>query len=461
MKKTVIALALVALALPLVAQKQAPPAPGAPRPFNLPQPREFTLANGMEVTLVQWGTVPKARVELAVRTGNIDEDANEVWLADLTGDLMEEGTATRTATQIAQEAARMGGSVELIVGADATEIAGDVLSENADDVVGLIADIVRNPRFPESELARLKGDRLRMLSIARTQPQQLAQEKFRQTLYPNHPYGRLFPTETMLQGYTLDQIRNFYAENFGAARSHIYVAGMFDEAAVEAAIRQAFDGWAAGPAMAPRPPQPVTARSFSLVERPGAVQSTIYVGIPTANPSHQDWVTLQVMNTMLGGYFSSRMTANLREQKGYTYSPFSQLSSRPGDAYWVQVADVTTNVTGPSLKEIFYEIDRLQDQPPSAEELRATQNYMAGSFTLQNSTRTGIINQLQFLEMHGLEPEYLRNYVQRVYQVTPQDVQLMAQRHLDDQKMAVVVVGDRAQIAEQVRPYERPVRAKQ
>jgi zinc protease len=451
--KMMMVAAIVAAALSVQAQKQAPPTAGPAKNFNLPTPREFTLPNGMEVTLVQWGTIPKARVELNIATGNVSEGPNEVWLADLTGDLIEEGTSTRTATQVAEEAARMGGAVDLAVAADATEIFGDVLSENADDLVRLIADVVRNPRLPESELARLKADRQRQLAIARSTPQQLALEKFRSVLYPNHPYGRLFPTNEMLGGYTIQQVRDFYAKNYGAARAHLYVAGRFDEAAVEQAVRSAFGDWAAGSPAVTNPPKPVTARSFNLVERPGAVQSTLYVGLPTIDPSQTDFVTLAVANTLLGGYFSSRMTANLREAKGYTYSPFSQLSSRYRDSYWAQVADVTTNVTGASLKEIFYEIDRLQAEPPTAAELRATQNYLAGTFTLQNSSRAGIINQLQFLKLHGLSPDYLRTYVQRVYAVTPADVQRMAQRYFDDSKMAIVVVGDPAQISEQVKPY--------
>ena len=202
-------------------------------------------------------------------------------------------------------------------------------------------------------------------------------------LYAGHAYGRLFPSEAALQGYTLAQVRGFYAANFGAARAHIYVVGKFAPAEMEKAIRDAFSGWAAGPAPALTPPQPQSVRGVHLVDRPGAVQSTLIVGMPVIDPSQPDYVPLVVTNTLLGGYFSSRMTANLREQKGYTYSPFSQLSSRRRDTYWAQNADVTTAVTGPSLKEIFAEIDRLQAEPPTAEELQAVKNYAAGTFVLQ------------------------------------------------------------------------------
>jgi zinc protease len=347
----------------------------------------------------------------------------------------------------------MGGALDITVAADTTEIATDVLSEFGPQAVSLVADVARNPKFPSSELARLETDKLRDLAIAKTNPQQLALEKFRSVLYAGHAYGRLFPSEAALQGYTLAQVRGFYAANFGAARAHIYVVGKFAPAAMEKAIRDAFSGWSAGPAPALTPPHPKSARGVHLVDRPGAVQSTLVVGMPVIDPTQPDYVPLVVTNTLLGGYFSSRMTANLREQKGYTYSPFSQLSSRRRDTYWAQNADVTTAVTGPSLKEIFAEIDRLQAEPPTAEELQAVKNYAAGTFVLQNSTRGGIINQLQFVDLQGLPETYLRDYVARVNAVTPAVVQQMARKYISDDTATIVVVGDRKTIEEQIKPY--------
>ncbi|HEX9918318.1 MAG TPA: insulinase family protein, partial [Pyrinomonadaceae bacterium] len=171
------------------------------------------------------------------------------------------------------------------------------------------------------------------------------------------------------------------------------------------------------------------------------------------DPSHPDFVALSVTNSLLGGSFASRITSNIREQKGYTYSPNSSISTHYRDAYWVQVADVTTGVTGPSLKEIFYEIDRLQKEPPTEAELQGIKNYRAGVFTIQNSSRGGIIGQLAFLDLHKLPDTYLNNYVQNVLAVTPQDVQRMARQYLKSEQMAIVVVGDKAQVAKQLSDY--------
>jgi zinc protease len=455
-----IASALLLLALPptiALAEKESPPPAGPPKDFQLPAPIEFRLDNGLEVTLVPYGTIPKVTVELAVLAGSAYEGPQQVWLGNLTGDLMREGTTSRSAMDISHAAARMGGSLEIAVGVNATEIGGDVLSEFGPEMARLIADVAMNPRLPESELARLKADLARELAIARTQPQQMALETFRGLMYPDHSYGRLFPTAEMIEKFTLTDVRSFYGSNFGASRAHLYVAGRFDQKAMETAIRAAFGSWKGGKPSALPAPQPKTARAIHLVDRPGAVQSTILLGMPVPDPSHPDYVPLSLVNTMLGGYFSSRITANIREAKGYTYSPNSHLSSRYRDAYWAQAADVTTDVTGPSLKEIFYEIDRLQSEPPSAAELKAVQNYMAGLFVLQNSSRARIVNTLEFVDLHGLPDDYLKTYVRRLYAVTPQDVVRIAQKYIQDDRATIVVVGDRKAIQGQVEPYGKIV----
>ena len=448
-------LALAAAPLALPAQdRQAPPAPGTPRDFTLPPKRELTLPNGLEVTLVPYGAIPKATVRLVVRAGNIDETAEQVWLADLTGDLMQEGTTTRSASQVAEQAAGMGGAVQVGVGPDQTNVGGEVLGQFTPEFVRLVADVVRNPAFPASELPRLKAARLRQLSIARSQPQSLALERFRAALYPGHPYGRIFPEPSAVEGYTVEQIRAFHAANFGAARAHLYVVGRYDEGAVERAIREAFGDWARGTPAALRPPTPTARRVVEIIDRPKAVQSTIYMGLPVLNPSSPDYVAMLVTNALLGGSFGSRITSNIRERKGYTYSPFSTISSRYRDAYWAEVADVTTNVTGASVTEILHEIDSLRAAPPSPEELRGIQNYLAGTFVLQNSSRAGIISVLQMVDLHGLGDDYLTEFVRRVYAVTPADVQRIAREQLTPDRMAIVVVGDREVIAGQLKAFE-------
>jgi zinc protease len=434
--------------------RQTPPPGGEPRPFVLPATTRFALPNGLQVTLVPYGTVPKVSVSLIVGVGNAHERADQVWLADMTGELMREGTASRTSAQVAEAAGGMGGALTVAVGGDQTTVGLDVLSESAPDAVELVADVAMRPALPASELARVRDNLIRQLTVARSTPGALATERFVATIYPDHPYGRLFPTEAQLSGYDLDAVKAFHQAHFVPNRSHLYVVGQFDASAVRASVERALAAWARG-AEVPRPTvTPVSTRSVHLVDRPGAPQSTLRLGLPVIDPSHKDYVALQVTNALLGGSFASRITSNIREQKGYTYSPTSQLASHPGVAHWVEMADVTTAVTGPALTEIFGEIERLRREPPSDEELAGFKNYLAGVFVLQNSSRAGITNQLAFTQLHRLGDDHLKTFVSRVQAITPADVQRIAREYLVPDRMTLVVVGDAANIRAQVAAFE-------
>ena len=433
--------------------RETPPAGGEPKKFELPPRRTFTLDNGLSVTLVRFGSTPKVTLELVVAAGNIDEAADKVWLADLTGMLMEEGTTGASSEQIAEKLAGMGGQLDIRVGPDETTISADVLSEFGPGALKVIADVVRNPLLPESELERLKTDLLRRSSIQQSRPQSQALEEFRKLLYGDHPYGRVFPTDEMLNSFALGDVKDFYGKNFGAGRARLYVAGVFDQDAVESAVREAFSGWDKGPAAVDNVPAPTSSRRVFLIDRPGAVQSTIYMGLPVIGPTADNWMELTVANYLLGGMFASRITTNIREDKGYTYSPRSTISVRRGDAYWVETADVTSDVTAPALKEIFHEIDRLQDEAPGEEELRGVKNFTAGRFVLQNSSRGGIIGMLSYLDLHGLPVSYLENYTANVMAITPLQIQQATKDYIRDQDMTVVVVGDKATIGKSLKEF--------
>lgn len=436
---------------------QSPPPAAPPKDITLPPLREFTLANGMSVTLLPYGRLPLATVSLVVRTGTIDEGPEQVWLAQLMGDFLQQGTTTRSAAAVAQAIAGMGGNLNITVDNDQTTLEGAVLGDSAGAFVRLAADIIERPQFPDSQFPRLKNDRLRQLAIARSRPQVMARERFAAQLYPDHPYGRLYPTEAALKAYTSGQVRDFFQHNVGAARAHLYVLGLFDPTAVERMVHDAFDGWTAGSPPTVNVPTPRAERTVVLIDRPGAVQSTLDIGLPVADPSQSDWIGLSVTNALLGGSFGSRITSNIREQKGYTYSPFSALDANYRSADWVESADVTTNVTGAFLKEIFGEIDRLRGEAPSADEVRGIQNYLAGTWVLASSSQASFSRQFRFVALHGLGDGYLTSYVRRVYAVTPSDVQRMAQQYLDPDKMAIVVAGDRKTVADQLAPYGKVV----
>lgn len=436
--------------------REAPPAPGTPRDFRLPARRTIDLPNGMKLTLVPYGRVPKAAIELEIRTGTIDEGPNDVSLATVTADMLREGTTTLSASEISTRAADMGGGLSVSSGAEAVTIGGQVLSDFAPDFIALVADVVRNPQFDNAALGRILDKHARDNAMALAQPGTLAQKKFREITYGNHPFARIYPSESELRAITIERVRGFHARNFSAARAHIYVSGIYDARAIERAAREAFRDWPAGSPPTVNPPQPVARRQLEVIDRPQSVQSSMWMGVPVSDASATDWIALTVTDALLGGAFGSRITTNIREDKGYTYSPFSFVWARKGSAQWVEVADVTTNVTGASLKEIIGEMEKLRNEAPPDSELTGIKNNIAGVFAIQNSSRSGVISQLQFTDLHGLPANYLQNYVKNIMAVTPEQVQNVARTYLDPQKLSIAIVGDKKVVDPQLGPF-RPI----
>lgn len=443
-----------------VGQKQTPPEGGTPQDFKIPAKNSKELDNGLRATLVQYGVVPKVNVNVIIKTGNIHEGPQEVWLADLTADLMREGTTSMDFKTIAKRVAAMGGEVNISTGENQTVISGSVLSEFGPDLIGVLADIAMNPSFPGSEVDRLKNDLKRQLTVQKGVPQSQALEKFRSIIYSDHPYGRVFPTAEMIDSYTLDKIKGFYENNFGAKRTVVYAAGKFDEREMSEAIEKAFGSWKEGPDVNYPEAKPSTTNEIAVIDRPNAPQTTIMLGLPTLDPSKEDYVPLAVTNSLLGGSFGSRITSNIREDKGYTYSPRSVISTGYRVALWYEQADVTSEHTGASLQEISKEIKRLQSEPPSAEELKGIQNYEAGVFVLQNSTPQGIISQLNFIDFHGLDESYLTDRVKNIHSVTPEKVQQMARDYFKYEDMTLVLVGDKKQLEKQIETHKEALKAR-
>lgn len=453
------AIVAIALALPMAlagspayGDKEAPPKPGQARDFKLPAATTFTLDNGLAVTLVPFGEVPKVALDLVVRAGNVDETADQVWLSRLTARLLQEGTATKSAADVALAAARMGGSLDVSRTYESTELRAEVLSEFGPAMIDLIAEVAEHPKLPESEVPRLKADMQRSLSMLPSEPPSRAARPFAPLLYPVQLYSRA-PTPAMIEGFTGQKAKSFYEAFFSAARSHLYVVGRFDAQATERAIRGAFSGWKAGAQRAFTPAEPTMARAVHLLDRPGAVQSVVIIGLPVIEGGHPDAIKLAVANMLLGGSYSSRIMSYIREQKGCAYASNNSVSNALQTSYLEQWTQIMTNVTAPALKDIFAEIKRLQAEAPTEAELRAVKSYMLGRFVLRNSSRGNIIDQLAFIDLHRLPKDYLSTYVSKVLAVTPEDVRQMTAKYIDAGKARVVVVGDKKIIAAQLKPF--------
>ena len=452
--KVLLPIVLFLLALGSAA-RETPPAGGEPRQYVLPGSSSLTLASGVQLTMIPFGNIPKVTIVATVAAGNLHE-GDQLWLADLTGEMLLEGAGDRDSDELAAASANMGGEIGVGVSVTQTQAAVDVLSEFGANAVALLADVLRRPTLPASEFERVRSNLLKNLSIARTQPQTIASEAFRKRLFGDHAYGVGLPDPAAFRALTIDDVRRFVRDHYGATGAHVYVAGKFDRDAIIAAVERQFGNWQATPTTTEFVTPPNTPRpGREFIARPDAPQSTLYLGLPVVDPSHPDYIALSLTNTLLGGSFGSRITSNIREDKGYTYSPRSSLSVNRQSGYWVQTADVTTNVTGPAISEIANEIERLQATPPPAEELQRMKNYRTGTFVLGNATRGGLISQLQFLQTHGLGPEYLAGFVQRLNAVTPAQVQEMARKYLGVDKMTLVVVGDPDIVPGQLDALER------
>lgn len=429
------------------------PLPGAPAPFRLPPLTTARLANGMRATFVAAGAVPTAAVRLVLRTGAADVPAGRTWLDRFIHEYLREGTEALDTAALADAFAGIGGGLSVEGDEHTTVLRSEVLAEHAPRAVALLAEVARRPRFPAAEAERLRADLRRNLDLSVAQPQFLTFAAFRGALYGTHPYGRMIPEPGAIDGFDAEAARTFWHEQSGAARAHLLVGGRFDAAAVTAALHAACDDWAPGPSPAGVAPPTRADRSLHVIDRPGAEQSTLLVGLPVPDPAHPDYVPLEVTNYLLGGAFHSRITMNIREQKGYTYSPFSMISSRPRDAFWAEMADVTTAVTGAALAEIFAEIARLRGEAPGAEELAGIQNFAVGSFVMRQATPGAILDHLEFLDLHGLDAGYSAAYIERVRAVTPEAVRGIAERYLAPQAMTIAVAGDRAAIDAQLAPF--------
>ncbi len=454
-KTLFVALGILAIAASALAQKETPPEGGAPKPFKFPAQDTYTLDNGLKVTLVKYGSVPKISAMLNIRSGKLNEMDGKSGVASLTAKMLKEGSQDYTSEELANEIADIGGNLSTGAGLNSTSISGQSLAEFAPKLIELMAQVALEPNFQEDSLNRLRDGELRQLALAKTQPRSQANEKFRKVFFGKHPYGEINPLEADLKSLTVEDLQEYFDDNFVSNRGHLYVVGQFDDQAVKNAIASAFKTWKSGTPMKRNVPNVEAGYSLSVIDRPGAPQSTIIMGVPAPSQSDEDFIKFKVMDQLLGGSFGSRITSNIRENKGYTYSPGSYVWGQYKTGYWVEQADVTTEATGASIKEILYEIERLRNEPPTEAEMNGIKNYMIGIYTLQNSSRFGVIGKLDEAEMHELGVDSINDYVNKVANVTGKDVQEMVKKYLNKDKMTIVVVGDRSKIDSQLKPYSK------
>jgi zinc protease len=427
------------------------PALGPESPVAWPKRTVRTLSNGLQVVLVESRTFPKISARLYFRSGNAVVAHSAPGVAEMTATVVRTGTASRASRRIEEDLRRMGASLGTHAGADASTISASGLAEFSSGILELMADLARNASFPGDEFERERRQRLEELRIERTTPGFLASERFRRVLFGEHPYAVVAPTEEQLAGFTRDQLAEFYRVHYVPEESLFIVVGDFAADAMLAQIEKIFGSWRAPKPEAPVSPAPPrqSGRRVHLVHVPGSVQTQVLLGNLSITRRDPDWFRLILANSIFGGAFHSRLVINIREQKGYTYSPGSGVNPLRQRGYFTVRAAVRNDVAAATLTEMFYEMDRMRSLPVTAEELDSARSYLTGVFSLGVATQDGLLGQLSTVYLDQLPDGYLESYRERIRALTAADVLAAARRHFDSANAQIVLVGDRAQIGEQ------------
>jgi zinc protease len=431
------------------------PALAAERPVTWPKRTKTRLANGLEVILAESHAIPKFHGEILFRSGNAAAIDRGPGLADLTATVVRTGTAKRVSRQIEEDLRRLGADLSTSAGADTSAIAFAGLSELAEPLLGLVNELARQAAFPVAEFERERRQKLEEVKLERTQPGFLAAERLRKVLFGAHPYAQVSPSEQQVAGYRRDDLVEVYREFYTPDNALLVMVGDFEPSAMLKTLENVFGNWtgakpAAAVAAAPAHPQ---GRKVYLVHVPGAVQTQILAGCHAITRKNPDWIRLGLTNSLYGGAFNSRLVMNIREDKGYTYSPRSGVTPLRQHGYFSVSAAVRNDVVAASLTEIFYELDKLRSLPVPEPELADARNYLSGIFSMGLATQDGLLSQLATVALNELPDDYLETYREKVRALTPADLLATARKYLDSANMQIVVVGDRTQIEEQAKLF--------
>jgi len=421
------------------------------REVRWPHRTKAKLSNGVELILVESHTVPKFHGELFFRSGNAAAANRAVSLAEMTATMVRTGTARSSSREIEERLRGLGADLSLSAGQDTSAISFAGLSDHAEPLLRLVSELAREASFPASEFDRERRQKLEEVKLERTQPGFLAGERMRKVLFDKHPYSLVSPTEEQVAAYTAEQLQTLYRDFYTPENAILLLVGDFEPAKMRDDAEKVFANWTGKrpiPQESPAPPTPIGRRVY-LVHVPGAVQTQILCGCHAITRQHPDWIKLGLTNSLYGGAFNSRLVMNIREDKGYTYSPRSAVNPLRQYGYFSVSAAVRNEVVAASLTEIFYEIDKLRSLAVPESELLDAQNYLTGVFSMGLATQSGLLSQISTLALNELPEDYLETYRQKVRTLTPADVLAAARAYFDSANMQIVVVGDRSQIESQ------------
>ena len=448
------------------AQKEAPlpkdlPPYGIQPAFQPPVVKASKLDNGLTVWLVAQPGLPKVSFRIVVLGGLAVDPTDRPGLSELLARALSQGTKTRNAKQIAEEIQSAGGDLNVGADRDAISVSTSVLSPKTELAVGLLADVLENASFPDSEAALAKRNLSDSLRQREAQPGFQARRALARVLFGSGPYSVIAPTQDSLGHMTADELRQEFARRFRPDQAILVAVGDFDAARMSALIKEKLGGWktpAAPPATVNAKPSGPAPHEVTFVARSNSVQTTLVLAGFGPLRGDPDYEAAEVADAIYGGTFSSRLVTNIREDKGYTYSPGSNLATLRQAATFRTQADVRNAVTGASLNEILYELNRMATTSPTEEELSRAKRALLGIEAIFLQSRGAVASELGDLWLNGLGPDALASYNRKINATTAEDVDSVARKYFPASNMTIVAVGEEKVIREALAPFGLPLK---
>jgi zinc protease len=443
------------------AQKERPlpkdlPPYGPVAPLKAPTVKTVQLDNGLTVWLVAREGFPKVAFTVAARGGLAADPKDRPGLGEVLAKTVTQGTKTRSARQVAEQFQAAGGDLSARAGQDSIFLSTSVLADKFTQVLPVLADVVMNANFPDAEVKIAKSNVANSLRSREAQPGFLAGRALAKVMFGDHPYSVIAPTQTSIDQTTADDLRREFARRFQPKQAVLVVVGSFDATKAEASLRQAFQAWKAeGTGSVPDTPKPTIqlARAVFLVPRTGSVQTTLRVGAPGPLRQAEDYEASEIANAIYGGMFGSRLVLNIREDKGYTYSPFAALRTYRDAGYFFTQADVRNAVTGASLNEIDYELNRMTTTGPNDTEMTQAKRYLVGIEAIGLQSGAGLAGELASLWVDGLPPDDIAKESEKIDKATAADVTAVAKKYFGAARSTVIAVGEEKVVREELQSF--------
>jgi zinc protease len=435
--------------------RKIPPPPLEPIPFSVPPVHRDELDNGLRIVRFDQPRLPLFNIRLAFRFGDIHDPKGLTGLASAAASVLTEGTANYSSRALADKIERLGASLSASSSDDFTIISASGLSAYREDILDLLSEVVLRPTFPEDELDLYRRNTIEHLKFQRSQPNFLAAEQAARIIYGPHPYSTISPKASDVESLEREELVRFHQSRFVPEGATLIAVGDLGGDDFLSAVSERLGSWSGGRGEMPTfssPPER-TRRTLTVVDRPGSAQSNIVLCNLAVARNDPDHFAVAVMNQVLGAGASSRVFMNLREEKGYTYGAYTRFDQKRLAGDFEATAEVRTAVTGDSIREFFYELERIRDERVGDDELRDAKNFLTGVFPIRAETQEGLTSLIVNQELYELPDDYLQTYRENIAEISAEQVERVARKFIHPDAIAIVVVGDATEILQQTREF--------